>query len=203
MKDKKEKKNFFFNSFFNSFFSNDYVDIFFIGTILTLLSFFIDSYVVMFMSIIQNFILIDIFSIITMLGNIEFFIPISIVISIFFFARKKRIFGLWLSIIVVGIIVFFMKLIINRPRPFVSQNLVAIINTNMSSFPSGHAMIVFSLVPFMTKNFPNHKNYFFAIAILVAFSRIYLNVHYLSDIVAGGFIGYLVGLFFSRIENKK
>jgi undecaprenyl-diphosphatase len=72
----------------------------------------------------------------------------------------------------------------------------------MSSFPSGHAMIVFSIVPFLMKNFPKQKYYFILLAVLVAFSRIYLNVHYLSDIVAGAFLGYLIGVIFSDLEDK-
>lgn len=183
-------------------FSKSHMMIFIIGVISTIISFLLDSYIILFISLIQNVFFIDFFSIITLIGDIEFFIPISIIISIFFFARKKRVFGLWSSVIAVGIIVFFTKLIINRPRPYESHDIVAMINTSMSSFPSGHAMIVFSLVPFTTKNFPSHKYYFFAIAILVAFSRIYLNVHYLSDIVAGAFIGYLIGMILSVMEEK-
>lgn len=183
-------------------FSKSHMIIFIIGLISTIISFLLDSYIILFISLIQNIFFTDFFSIITLIGEIEFFIPMSIIISIFFFARKKRVSGLWFSVVVVGIIVFFTKLIINRPRPYESHDIIAMIHTTMSSFPSGHAMVVFSLVPFMTKNFPSHKYYFFAIAILVAFSRVYLNVHYFSDIVAGAFIGYLIGMIISVIEEK-
>lgn len=183
-------------------FSKDCVIIFFVGVIFTLISFLLDLYVVVFMSLIQSAFFIDFFRILTLIGDIGFFIPISIIISIFFLARNKRVSGLWLSVISVGIIVFITKLIINRPRPYESHDIVAMINTSMSSFPSGHAMIVFAAVPFLEKNFSNYKYYFFATAILVAFSRIYLNVHYLSDIVAGAFIGYIIGKIFSKLEDR-
>jgi undecaprenyl-diphosphatase len=39
-------------------------------------------------------------------------------------------------------------------------------------------------------------------AILVAFSRVYFGVHYLSDVIAGAFIGYLIGYLAMNLEEK-
>ncbi len=183
-------------------FENSKLKIFVVGLIFSVFSFFLDSYVVSLMILMQNIFLINFFKVITLIGDLEFFIPIAIIISIFFLLRKKRVSGLWVSAFTVGILSFLLKFFIDRSRPYESQNVASLVNTSMSSFPSGHAMIVFAVVPFMIKNFPKQKYYFMIIAALVAFSRIYLNVHYLSDIVAGAFLGYLIGMVFSELEDK-
>lgn len=178
------------------------IRIFIVGVVLTLISFFMDQYFVSLMLLMQNSFLISLFELITLIGNIEIFVPIVLIMSIFFFAKKKKILGMWTSMLSVGAISYLLKFIIGRARPYESQNIPSIINTSMSSFPSGHAMIIFSLVPVLVKNFPKKKYYFWSIATLVSFSRVYLNVHYLSDIIAGAFLGYLIGMIFSELEDR-
>ena len=68
-------------------------------------------------------------------------------------------------------------------------------------FPSIHASLAFSAVAFMNREFPNLKWVFVLIASMVAFSRLYLGVHYTSDLVAGGFLGFGIGLVI--LEWKK
>jgi undecaprenyl-diphosphatase len=89
-----------------------------------------------------------------------------------------------------------LKLGFNRPRPSI---FVPAVHTVSSSFPSGHAMsaaIVYSTVAYLAARL--HKRYWarwlvmtaalFLVA-LISFSRIYLGVHYPSDVVAGVAIG--------------
>jgi undecaprenyl-diphosphatase len=54
----------------------------------------------------------------------------------------------------------------------------------------------------LSKNFPKIKWIFWVVAILVGLSRIYLEVHYLSDVLAGAIIGYSIGLLFLKLEEK-
>lgn len=172
------------------------------GIILVAFSFIIDNKLANLISDMQLSLLITIFKIITMIGNIEVILPILIVISIIFYYRKKKLSGIWLSTICTLIISSVMKLLINRPRPFEAIQIDSWINTSLSSFPSGHSMIMFSILPFLVKNYNSYKTYFWIIAILVALSRIILNVHYLSDVIAGAFIGYIIGSILSTIEDN-
>jgi undecaprenyl-diphosphatase len=89
-----------------------------------------------------------------------------------------------------------LKLGFNRPRPSV---VVAAVHTFSSSFPSGHAMsaaIVYSTVAYLAARLHRHKGARWLVMTaamiliaLISFSRIYLGVHYPSDVVGGVTIG--------------
>ena len=70
------------------------------------------------------------------------------------------------------------------------------------SFPSMHAMVAFAALPILNKEFPDIKWFWILFASLVAFSRIYLNFHFLSDVIFGAFLGYFTGIFIIHIEEK-
>ena len=94
-----------------------------------------------------------------------------------------------LKILLTVIITYILKFFIHRARPLVE----VLIQKSGYSFPSGHATAVFSLLPLLDKEFPRLKYIWFGFAIILLFSRIYLGVHYPSDVVAGAIIGYLIG----------
>ncbi|GIU70181.1 MAG: hypothetical protein KatS3mg002_1417 [Candidatus Woesearchaeota archaeon] len=176
--------------------------IFLIGVLSTIVAFALDPYVLSNMYLFHNYFLISFFKIITLLGNIEFFFIIFLVSSIMIYFNRRIIHWFIISTVIVSILVFVLKILTNRLRPFMIDSNLYIINAEMSGFPSGHAMMMFSIIPFLAKNFPKYRVYFFIVAILVAVSRVYLNVHYLSDVVAGAFLGYVIGKFFSDLEDK-
>lgn len=136
-------------------------------------------------------------------GFINVFVILILVTTLFLFEEKKRewVFPLWLSFIFSVVISFILKLIIARPRPSI-EIVYPLINTLDFSFPSMHAMVAFSAIPILNKEFAELKWFWILFAILVAFSRIYLNVHFLSDVVFGAFTGYFIGVFVIYIEKK-
>jgi undecaprenyl-diphosphatase len=89
-----------------------------------------------------------------------------------------------------------LKLGFNRPRPSI---MVHTVHTVSSSFPSGHAMsaaIVYSTVAYLAARL--HKRLWarwlvmltaLVLIVLISFSRLYLGVHYPSDVLAGVVIG--------------
>ena len=125
------------------------------------------------------------------------FVVLIVMTSLFLWNERKRrwIIPLWLSIGISAIITKVIKMIILRDRPYVALGLELLSDANGSSFPSGHATAVFSTLAVLDKEFPRFKWFWLIFALLVAFSRIYLGVHYLSDVVVGGIIGLTAGLF--------
>ena len=134
---------------------------------------------------------------------INVFVILILVTTLLLFEEKKRewVFPLWLSFTSSIAISFILKLIIARPRPSI-EIVYPLINTLDFSFPSMHAMVAFSAIPILNKEFAELKWFWILFAILVAFSRIYLNVHFLSDVVFGAFTGYFIGVFVIYIEKK-
>ena len=70
------------------------------------------------------------------------------------------------------------------------------------SFPSFQSMLVFSAIPILSKQFPRLKNIWIAFAVLVAFSRLYFGVHFVSDVLIGAVIGYAIGIGIVRLEKE-
>ena len=137
-------------------------------------------------------------NIITYAGTLIFVTIISTSLLLIYKEKRKRIPYIWLTIAIVSIIVELLKLLIVRPRP----ELIGNYSVKGSSFPSGHSALIFSPVAMLSKEFPKFKIFIVSFALLVAFSRLYLGVHYLSDIIAGSLLGYLIGYLVPKIENK-
>jgi undecaprenyl-diphosphatase len=168
--------------------------VFIIGVLLTALAFLIDNSIARVVLGMQNGGGIRVATFITSIGETSTFAAIVLLMTVLFFVYRKPVISLWASVIGAFLVGIILKTVIHRPRPFEAMNLISIVPTSLSSFPSGHAIAVFSLLPYLSQYFPRHKVYFWIIAILVALSRIYLGVHYLSDVIAGAFIGYCMGM---------
>ncbi len=69
------------------------------------------------------------------------------------------------------------------------------------SFPSGHTAMSFLFAVVLSDMYPKYMYLFYTIAVLTALSRLYLGVHYLSDVVGGALIGITIGVL--AIKNKK
>lgn len=76
-----------------------------------------------------------------------------------------------------------------------------------NSFPSGHATQAFAILISLAFCLPNklHKMFLFVLAVLTAYSRVYISQHWLIDITAGSLIGFgfSVLFYFLIFENHK
>ncbi|MCX7909068.1 MAG: phosphatase PAP2 family protein [Ignavibacteria bacterium] len=70
------------------------------------------------------------------------------------------------------------------------------------SFPSSHAVNNFAFAILLSYFFQQYKIHFLVLASLVSLSRIYVGVHYPSDVIAGAIIGIIIGFLFVYIHKK-
>lgn len=96
------------------------------------------------------------------------------------------------------------KNIIQRPRAFITYPDISIlINPPTSfSFPSGHTASSFAAAVVLGYYFKNWRFLFYFFATLIAFSRLYLFVHYPSDIIVGIILGLTCGLLTIKFIDK-
>jgi undecaprenyl-diphosphatase len=87
-----------------------------------------------------------------------------------------------------------LKALIGRPRPLLRytepKTLVPL--PHDASFPSGHAATSFAAATMMSFAFPRFAPFLYVLAAAVAFSRVYVGVHYPLDVLGGAVLGVLV-----------
>jgi undecaprenyl-diphosphatase len=85
----------------------------------------------------------------------------------------------------------WLKEVFDRARPDAADALIDLPTSN--AFPSGHATTAFAAAVALAMLAPSLRWPALALAALVAYSRVYLGVHYWSDIIAGAVLGALIG----------
>ncbi len=133
---------------------------------------------------------------ITVLGKGSLIAIFTVLFSILLLAWKKRYYliSLWVAVVSSAIFELLLKMIIKRPRP---EDAVYI--EKGFSFPSGHAALSTALYGFLIyffwrnlKRWKTKINILFfniSLIIIVSLSRLYLGVHYFSDVWAGFLLG--------------
>ena len=99
------------------------------------------------------------------------------------------------------------KNIVQRSRPFVDNDFINLIikEPNSYSFPSGHTAMSFAAAGVWVRFTENklYKLIFIALAVLMSFSRLYLMVHYPTDVLAGIVVGLFSAYIAYRFDNSR
>ncbi len=156
-----------------------------------------------FMMKMHNSLLDKFFETITHLGdNGILFILVALVLL---FNKQTRKSGIALAISLILCLIFnnlFIKIVVGRNRPFIDHlefydtvyNLL--IPPTSGSFTSGHACASFAFATSIMLSYKDKKIYWisaYVLAFLIAFSRLYLLVHYFTDVLCGMILGIGLG----------
>jgi hypothetical protein len=95
-----------------------------------------------------------------------------------------------------GLVEFTLKHLVGRARPDAADHGLVISGPtfapDLDSFPSGHATSVFAVAAVFAAFYPRVSWLLYALAAAIAFGRVYLERHYVSDVLAGALIGLAV-----------
>lgn len=154
--------------------------------------------------------LVQFFIWVTQLGSAYTIFGFTLFAAIILAYRKRwtLIAGLFTSVFGSAAVAFVLKEFIARPRP--GDPILTFIETSYS-FPSGHATRSIALYVFILwliyKIFPTGWRYIAAVAVTalvlaIGFSRLYLGVHYPSDVLAGYVLGGIFVLLGIAVAKK-
>ena len=125
-------------------------------------------------------------------------IAVALLLIIF---RKTRKTGLMCGMsLIIGLVLvnLIMKPIFDRVRPYdvneAMRALLLIAPPDDGSFPSGHTLASFEVATVLMMRDKRFGIPALVLAVLIAFSRLYLYVHYPTDVLAGAVLGVLFGV---------
>ena len=97
-----------------------------------------------------------------------------------------------------------LKQLTERARPPLAypgiESLVSL--PDSTSFPSGHAATAFAAATAVGILHPRFRSTLLALAATVALSRVYLGVHFWSDVLVGGLLGIAIGVAAGRLAQR-
>jgi undecaprenyl-diphosphatase len=136
-----------------------------------------------------------------------FFISIFTLSLVIFGTTRNKLVGIeaLISLGISQIIVHSLKRLLSRERPYkiIEQLHTFGIDLSDYSFPSGHTTASFSLATTLSLSMPRFTIYVLLLALIIAISRIYLGVHYPTDVAAGIILGVgsaiVVNLYLIRL----
>ncbi|MEI8186524.1 MAG: phosphatase PAP2 family protein [Chlorobiaceae bacterium] len=174
---------------------------------------FTDIHVALWFHSLNNRVANDVFTIITDFGESQWYLAAGVLLFVVFRKRNRlRAYSglfLSLSVAVSGISADIIKYIAGRARPilFFSEHLYGFNSFHYeyewTSFPSGHATTALSAAVVFSILFPKWRILFICAGILIAFSRIFLVQHYLSDVISGSFLGLFSTVMLYHYYFKK
>lgn len=170
-----------------------------------------DNYIYNLFNINEN--ITGIFNFITFFGSMSCLIVLTLFLVFYFKDNKKVAVSIPLNLTIIAILNFLIKCIVQRPRP----DGINLIEESGFSFPSGHSASSFAfyglLIYIIFCNSRKKSIRLFGIAclsiliLLIGISRIYLGVHYASDVLggfllAGFYLIYFIELFFKSKNSS-
>ena len=140
---------------------------------------------------------------VTNVGVIYFWIIIAGILYLFGNEKGKDVSKKMIIILIVVVIVSqIIKFVVMRPRPYTELSSLVVLSLGTDpSFPSGHTTISTAMSYVLSKEY--NKWYLMSIPVIVALSRLYLGVHYPSDVFGGFLVGIGIAYIMEHYINFK
>jgi undecaprenyl-diphosphatase len=143
----------------------------------------------------------------TYLGS-HFAVIFFIILSWILTKRKRILLRLVLLYATQSAVIYSVKLLGQRRRPFLFLEMASKLSRGPGeildpSFPSAHAAFAFMMATLLAGRFPRYRVIFFIVAAFIGWTRIYLGLHYPTDVIAGVLLGYGITKLFLKIFSPQ
>jgi undecaprenyl-diphosphatase len=130
----------------------------------------------------------------TYLGS-HYALILFIILSWIITKKRKVLRHLVLLYAIQSAVIYGLKFLIQRQRPFLFLEMASKLSKGPGeildpSFPSAHAAFSFMMATLLALWFPRYRVIFFIVAGFIGWTRIYLGLHYPTDVMVGALLGY-------------
>lgn len=137
------------------------------------------------------------FTYITFTGTTIFMVLIIVLLLIGGARKEALVFSI--VFVVTNVLALGIKYVVARPRP----SDLGMIPETEPAFPSTHTVNAFALATTISSYHRKFTIVMYAWALLVAFSRIYLGLHYFTDVVGGAILGFVVSYVITHTALRR
>ena len=147
----------------------------------------------------------------TYLGS-HFAVILFIILTWILTKQRKILRHLMLIYAVQSAVIYGLKFLIQRQRPFLFLEMASKFSKGPGeildpSFPSAHTAFALMMATLLAKRFPQYRVVFFIVAAFIGWTRVYLGLHYPTDVIAGALLGYgitrvYIFFYFSRKDGR-
>jgi undecaprenyl-diphosphatase len=142
----------------------------------------------------------------TYLGS-HYAVILFIILSWITTKQKKVVRHLVLLYAIQSAVIYSLKFLVQRQRPLFLLETASKLSKGTGeildpSFPSAHAAFSFMMATLLALWFPRYRVIFFIIAGFIGWTRIYLGLHYPTDVIVGALLGYgITKIFLNRVPG--
>ncbi len=143
----------------------------------------------------------------TYLGS-HFAAILFIILSWVLTKQRKVLHSLILLYAIQSAAIYSLKFLVQRQRPLLFLETASKLSRSPGeildpSFPSAHATFSFMMATLLANRFPRYRVIFFVGAAFIGWTRVYLGLHYPTDVIAGGFLGYGIAILYLKIFSPQ